>query len=206
MSALGAVLGKRTWLGAGAILLAAAGGCALGALLVVKGVLPEGGASGLGLRLLGVSCLCRRAGGRLGQGRGDTDGGSDRRCGGVPAGLAGGCGHRRPDLPYRRAIPDSRHLRRRRCGGAAGEQTPKKAPGRQTADPKACPAEIGPPERRGENHENAAAAKISLTGDYTNRNHAYRQDVGPKPDRPAPYLAFFDPKRDDLIPRFARLT
>ena len=42
MSALGAVLGKRTWLGAGAILLAAAGGCALGALLVVKGVLPEG--------------------------------------------------------------------------------------------------------------------------------------------------------------------
>lgn len=36
MSALGAVLGKRTWLGAGAILLAAAGGCALGALLVVK--------------------------------------------------------------------------------------------------------------------------------------------------------------------------
>ena len=28
MSALGAVLGKRTWLGAGAILLAAAGGCA----------------------------------------------------------------------------------------------------------------------------------------------------------------------------------
>ena len=44
MSALGAVLGKRTWLGAGAILLAAAGGCALGALLVVKGVLPEGGA------------------------------------------------------------------------------------------------------------------------------------------------------------------
>ena len=44
MSALGAVLGKRTWLGAGAILLAAAGGCALGALLVVKGILPEGGA------------------------------------------------------------------------------------------------------------------------------------------------------------------
>ena len=51
MSALGAVLGKRTWLGAGAILLAAAGGCALGALLVVKGVLPEGGA-------LAWSCGC----------------------------------------------------------------------------------------------------------------------------------------------------
>ena len=160
----------------------------------------------LGLRLLGVSCLCRRAGGRPGQGRGDADGGSGRRCGGVPAGVAGGCGHRRPDLPYRRAVPDSRHLRRRRCGGAAGEQTPKKAPGRQTADPKACPAEIGPPEQRGENHENAAAAKNSLTEDYTNRNHAYRQDVGPKPDRPAPYLAFFDLKRDDPIRRFARLT
>ncbi|MFQ9053115.1 MAG: hypothetical protein ACLR5H_08060 [Oscillospiraceae bacterium] len=30
---------------------------------------PAGGRrSGLGLRLLGVSCLCRRAGGRLGQG------------------------------------------------------------------------------------------------------------------------------------------
>ena len=175
MSALGAVLGKRTWLGAGAILLAAAGGCALGALLVVEGILPEGGALAWG-------------------------------CGGVPAGVAGGCGHRRPDLPYRRAVPDSRHLRRRRCGGAAGEQTPKKAPGRQTADPKACPAEIGPPEQRGENHENAAAAKNSLTEDYTNRNHAYRQDVGPKPDRPAPYLAFFDLKRDDPIRRFARLT
>ena len=40
MSVLGAILGKRTWLGAGAILLSAAGGCALGALLVVKGVLP----------------------------------------------------------------------------------------------------------------------------------------------------------------------
>ena len=36
MSVLGAILGKRTWLGAGAILLSAAGGCALGALLVVK--------------------------------------------------------------------------------------------------------------------------------------------------------------------------
>ena len=35
MSVLGAILGKRTWLGAGAILLSAAGGCALGALLVV---------------------------------------------------------------------------------------------------------------------------------------------------------------------------
>ena len=186
MSALGAVLGKRTWLGAGAILLAAAGGCALGALLVVKGVLPEGGALAWGC---GCWALAAFAGGRVA-----VRGGSDRRCGGVPAGLAGGCGHRRPDLPHRRAVPDSRHLRRRRCGGPAGEQTPKKAPGRQTADPKACPAEIGPPERRGENHENAAAAKISLTGDYTNRNHTYRQDVGPKPDRPAPYLAFSTPK------------
>ena len=56
MSALGAVLGKRTWLGAGAILLAAAGGCALGALLVVKGVLPEGGALawGCGLSLIHI--------------------------------------------------------------------------------------------------------------------------------------------------------
>lgn len=206
MSALGAVLGKRTWLGGGRYPAGGGRGLRPGGAAGGEGRLAGGRRSGLGLRLLGVSCLCRRAGGRLGQGRGDTDGGSDRRCGGVPAGLAGGCGHRRPDLPYRRAIPDSRHLRRRRCGGAAGEQTPKKAPGRQTADPKACPAEIGPPERRGENHENAAAAKISLTGDYTNRNHAYRQDVGPKPDRPAPYLAFFDPKRDDLIPRFARLT
>ena len=43
MSVLGAILGKRTWLGAGAILLSAAGGCALGALLMVKGVLPETG-------------------------------------------------------------------------------------------------------------------------------------------------------------------
>ena len=43
MSVLGAILGKRTWLGAGAILLSAAGGCALGALLVVKGVRPEPG-------------------------------------------------------------------------------------------------------------------------------------------------------------------
>lgn len=206
MSALGAVLGKRTWLGAGAILLAAAGGLRPGGAAGGEGRPAGGRRFGLGLRLLGVSCLCRRAGGRPGQGRGDTDGGSDRRCGGVPAGLAGGCGHRRPHLPHRRAVPDSRHLRRRRCGGPAGEQTPKKAPGCQTADPKACPAEIGPPERRGENHENAAAAKISLTGDYTNRNHAYRQDVGPKPDRPAPYLAFFDPKRDDLIRRFTRLT
>ena len=33
MSVLGAILGKRTWLGACAILLSAAGGCALGALL-----------------------------------------------------------------------------------------------------------------------------------------------------------------------------
>ena len=206
MSALGAVLGKRTWLGAGAILLAAAGGCALGALLVVKGVLPEGGALAWGCGCWALAAFAGRAGGRPGQGRGDADGGSGCRCGGVPAGVAGGCGHRRPDLPHRRAVPDSRHLWRRRSGGPAGEQTPKKAPGRQTADPKACPAEIGPPERRGENHENAAAAKISLTGDYTNRNHACRQDVGPKPDRPAPYLAFFDPKRDDLIPRFTRLT
>ena len=46
MSVLGAILGKRTWLGAGAILLSAAGGCALGALLVVKGVLPETGTCG----------------------------------------------------------------------------------------------------------------------------------------------------------------
>lgn len=206
MSALGAVLGKRTWLGAGAILLAAAGGCALGALLVVKGVLPEGGALAWGC---GCWALAAFAGGRVavrGRGEGTLTAALTGRCGGVPAGLAGGCGHRRPHLPHRRAVPDSRHLRRRRCGGPAGEQTPKKAPGCQTADPKACPAEIGPPERRGENHENAAAAKISLTGDYTNRNHAYRQDVGPKPDRPAPYLAFFDPKRDDLIRRFTRLT
>ena len=51
MSVLGAILGKRTWLGAGAILLSAAGGCALGALLVVKGVLPETGT-------LAWSCGC----------------------------------------------------------------------------------------------------------------------------------------------------
>mgnify|MGYP000700612745 CR=1 FL=1 len=35
MSALGAVLGKRTWLGAGAILLGGAGCFALGALVVL---------------------------------------------------------------------------------------------------------------------------------------------------------------------------
>ncbi len=51
MSVLGAILGKRTWLGACAILLSAAGGCALGALLVVKGVLPETGT-------LAWSCGC----------------------------------------------------------------------------------------------------------------------------------------------------
>ena len=61
MSALGAVLGKRTWLGAGAI-LAAAGGCALGALLVVKGVLPEGGALAWGC---GCWALAAFAGGRV---------------------------------------------------------------------------------------------------------------------------------------------
>lgn len=62
MSALGAVLGKRTWLGAGAILLAAAGGCALGALLVVKGILPEGGALAWGC---GCWALAAFAGGRV---------------------------------------------------------------------------------------------------------------------------------------------
>lgn len=69
MSALGAVLGKRTWLGAGAILLAAAGGCALGALLVVKGVLPEGGALAWGC---GCWALATFAGGRVAvRGRGE---------------------------------------------------------------------------------------------------------------------------------------
>lgn len=191
MSALGAVLGKRTWLGAGAILLAAAGGCALGALLVVKGVLPEGGALAWGC---GCWALAAFAGGRVAVwGRGE---------GTLTAALAAGAAAYLLAWLTGAAIGDPTF----RTGGPAGEQTPKKAPGRQTADPKACPAEIGSPERRGENHENAAAAKNSLTGDYTNRNHAYRQDVGPKPDRPAPYLDFFDPKRDDLIPRFARLT
>lgn len=33
-----------------------------------------------------------------------------------------------PTFRTRRAVPDSRHLRRRRCGGPAGEQTSKKAP------------------------------------------------------------------------------
>ena len=69
MSALGAVLGKRTWLGAGAILLAAAGGCALGALLVVKGVLPESGALAWGC---GCWALAAFAGGRVAvRGRGE---------------------------------------------------------------------------------------------------------------------------------------
>lgn len=69
MSALGAVLGKRTWLGAGAILLAAAGGCALGAMLVVKGVLPEGGALAWGC---GCWALAAFAGGRVAvRGRGE---------------------------------------------------------------------------------------------------------------------------------------
>ena len=69
MSALGAVLGKRTWLGAGAILLAAAGGCALGALLVVKGALPEGGALAWGC---GCWALAAFAGGRVAvRGRGE---------------------------------------------------------------------------------------------------------------------------------------
>ena len=59
MSVLGAILGKRTWLGAGAILLSAAGGCALGALLVVKGVLPETGtlAWGCGCWVLALSLI-----------------------------------------------------------------------------------------------------------------------------------------------------
>lgn len=69
MSVVGAVLGKRTWLGAGAALAAAAAGCALGALLTVKGVLPESGA-------LAWSCGCWAlatfTGGRLAaRGRGE---------------------------------------------------------------------------------------------------------------------------------------
>ena len=204
MSALGAVLGKRTWLGAGAILLAAAGGCALGALLVVKGVLPEGGALAWGC---GCWALATFAGGRVAvRGRGE---------GTLTAALAAGAAAYLLAWLVGAAIGDPTfrtgglYLTAAIFGGAGAAGllgTPEKTPGRQTADPKVCPAEIGPPERRGENHENAAAEKNSLTGDYTNRNHAYRQDMGPKPDRPAPYLAFFDPKRDDLIPRFARLT
>ena len=200
MSALGAVLGKRTWLGAGAILLAAAGGCALGALLVVKGVLPEGGALAWGC---GCWALAAFAGGRVAvRGRGEGTLTAALAAGAAAYLLAWLAGAAIGDPAFRTG---GLYLTAAIFGGA-GEQTPEKAPGRQTAGPKARPAEIGPPERRGENHENAAAAKISLTGDYTNRNHAYRQDVGSKPDRPAPYLAFSDPKRDDLILRFARLT
>lgn len=81
MSVLGAILGKRTWLGAGAILLSAAGGCALGALLVVKGVLPETGT-------LAWSCGCwvlaSFAGARLAiRGRGE---------GTLPSGVGSGSG------------------------------------------------------------------------------------------------------------------
>ena len=203
MSALGAVLGKRTWLGAGAILLAAAGGCALGALLVVKGILPEGGALAWGC---GCWALAAFAGGRVAvRGKGEGTLTAALAAGAAAYLLAWLAGAAIGDPTFRTG---GLYLTAAIFGGAgaAGEQTPKKAPGRQTADPKACPAEIGPPEQRGENHENAAAAKNSLTEDYTNRNHAYRQDVGPKPDRPAPYLAFFDLKRDDPIRRFARLT
>ena len=202
MSALGAVLGKRTWLGAGAILLAAAGGCALGA----KGVLPESGALAWGC---GCWALAAFAGGRVAvRGRGEGTLTAALAAGAAAYLLAWLAGAAIGDPTFRTG---GLYLTAAIFGGAgaAGQeaaQTPKKAPGRQTADPKACPAEIGPPERRGENHENAAVAKISLTGDYTNRNHAYRQDVGSKPDRPTPYLAFFDPKGDDLIPRFTRLT
>ena len=54
MSVLGAILGKRTWLGAGAILLSVLRlvlSGLMGALLVVKGVLPETGT-------LAWSCGC----------------------------------------------------------------------------------------------------------------------------------------------------
>ena len=202
MSALGAVLGKRTWLGAGAILLAAAGGCALGALLVVKGVLPEGGALAWGC---GCWALAAFAGGRVAvRGRGEGTLTVALAAGAAAYLLAWLAGAAIGDPTFRTG---GLYLTAAIFGGAGAAgllgSRPRK---KRRADPKACPAEIGSPERRGENHENAAAAKISLTGDYTNRNHAYRQDMGPKPDRPAPYLAFFDSKRDDLIPRFARLT
>ena len=196
MSALGAVLGKRTWLGAGAILLAAAGGCALGALLVVKGVLPEGGALAWGC---GCWALAAFAGGRVAVwGRGEGTLTAALTAGAAAYLLAWLAGAAIGDPTFRTG---GLYLTAAIFGGAGaagllGSRPRKKAPGRQDRrSEKTCPAEIGPPEQRGENHENAAAAKNFLDRDYTNRNHAYRQDMGPKPDRPAPYLALFDPKK-----------
>lgn len=126
MSALGAVLGKRTWLGAGAILLAAAGGCALGALLVVKGVLPEGGALAWGC---GCWALAAFAGGRVavwGRGEGTTDGGSEPPVRRRTCWPGWRVRHRRPDLRtgglYRQP-PSSAAPVRRGCWGADPEKS-----------------------------------------------------------------------------------
>ena len=166
MSVLGAILGKRTWLGAGAILLSAAGGCALGALLVVKGVLPE-------TVTLAWSCGCwvlsSFAGARLAiRGRGE---------GTLPAALAAAlaayllawlAGVALGDPSFREGGLYLTAVCGRRGGGAGGQrEAPEKAPGPSRTDPEAREAEIG----HGENHENAPAAKKHLTPDYTERDH-----------------------------------
>ncbi len=168
MSVLGAILGKRTWLGAGAILLSAAGGCALGALLMVKGVLPETGT-------LAWSCGCwvlaSFAGARLAiRGRGE---------GTLPAALAAAlaayplawlAGVALGDPSFREG---GLYLTAALFAGAAAaglqgqREAPEKAPGPPRTDPEAREAEIG----HGENHENAPAAKKHLTPDYTDRDH-----------------------------------
>lgn len=168
MSVLGAILGKRTWLGAGAILLSAAGGCALGALLVVKGDAAGNRDIGLELRLLGAGILRRGASGHPGQGRGDPASGVGSGSGCVSAGMAGRRRSGRPVLPGGRPVSDCRPVCGRRGGGAAGQrEAPEKAPGPPRTDPEAREAEIG----HGENHENAPAAKKHLTPDYTDRDH-----------------------------------
>lgn len=168
MSVLGAILGKRTWLGAGAILLSAAGGCALGALLMVKGVLPETGT-------LAWSCGCwvlaSFAGARLairGRGEGTLPAALAAALAAYPLAWLAGVALGDPSFRGGRPVSDCRPVCGRRGGGAAGQrEAPEKAPGPPRTDPEARKAEIG----HGENHENAPAAKKHLTPDYTDRDH-----------------------------------
>lgn len=168
MSVLGAILGKRTWLGAGAILLSAAGGCALGGAADGEGGAAGNRDIGLELWLLGAGILRRGTSGHPGQGRGDPASGVGSGSGCVPTGMAGRRRSGRPVLPGGRPVSDCRPVCGRRGGGAAGQrEAPEKAPGPPRTDPEARKAEIG----HGENHENAPAAKKHLTPDYTDRDH-----------------------------------
>lgn len=168
MSVLGAILGKRTWLGAGAILLSAAGGCALGALLMVKGVLPETGT-------LAWSCGCwvlaSFAGARLairGRGEGTLPAALAAALAAYPLAWLAGVALGDPSFRGGRPVSDCRPV----CGAAAAGLLGSGRPRKKRRDPRApirkpAKAEIG----HGENHENAPAAKKHLTPDYTDRDH-----------------------------------